>query len=528
MHFVSLNFIIFFSFAGFSTWGKKMGRKLEQLTRGDSKEHIHFPLGSTRSKKKSGYVKSTKEDLLPEPTQCDLDSSSQDPRQPRKAKIDRVESIRNLFRRSRSWDSAKDLDDVPTDDVTSTSCDLLTTHDTTDSLDPNYEFIENSDNSEKSKNVLYRSASTSVLSTHVNAANEMKEPGNEISVKLSDPIGEEVEKSGKKGSFPYAFLRSRLTSVAEERATSREECGDSGRGTSSQCGSISDIRTSYSENSDSKSFSESSDSKSSCSESSNREDDYQEEKTEEVVVSSTTRSVASPIPAPSGFGDSDYVVTVKVEGENVIPTPTSVYVKDNSESITANPQSAISLKSQTDEEKLRALDTGGCRHCPHCGHMKLKADESSLLPVRRRHKSHAKQRPRTISSNIASQDSLYETIFPAPDNKRSSLSIEALDNRLQQQQQQHHSSRLSIALQNNSLESQNSEGHNSRSASLDRTASWRLSSADVCGRKESNEGSLCPISNGNRYRRRAPSLPRVSMLSQVSALTEMLTQLITL
>ena len=508
-----------------------MGRKLEQLTRGDSKEHIHFPLGSTRSKKKSKFIRdSTEKDIL-----NDIDTISQDARQPRKAKVDRVESIRNLFRRSRSWDSAKDLDDIPVkDDITSTSCDLLNTsvsNEEADVVEQENEYESINTEKDASGHVsLYRSASTSVLPvTSISFTNsDIRDSTADLIEKLSDTCGEDIDKSGKKGNFPYAFLRSRLTSVAEERTVvARDECGDSGRGTGSQCGSISDIRTSYSENSDTKSsFSESSDNKSSCSESSHREEDEKPEK-EATSSISGSRSTVSPIPAPNGFGDSDYVITVKVDG-NVTPTSTSVYVnnscqndsegKEKASKITYNGVSNCRRPSLTDEEKLQQLDTNPCSHCPHCGQIKLMNSSDSthsLLPIKRRPKSQIKQRPRTIGSNIPSTQSVYEAIFPL-ESKRSSLNVDTLDTRL------HGCSGLGATQNNFSLDvAQGDTCQTSRGSSLDRSGSWRqINSSGTCGSSGGGgggmgDGMLCSLSTTNRYRRRAPSLPRVPLLPQV-------------
>ncbi|KAF2352190.1 PDZ domain [Trinorchestia longiramus] len=569
----------------FSTWGKKMGRKLEQLTRGDSREHIHFPLGSTRSKrnKNSNTSKTTaaqsgdvpKSSAISKEQINDTDYNCQDSsRVPRKAKVDRVESIRNLFRRSRSWDSSKDLDDVPTKDVneqTSTSCDLLSTaaaerHGTMESNDYECMTLCPDNTTSDRPNLLYRSASTSVLpvsssnsscsptSSTTNNINSNSETAatDGSSAKFSEESTDGSEKTVKKGSFPYAFLRSRLTSVAEERPLVREECGDSGRGTGSQCGSVSDIRTSYSENSDSKSFSESSDSKSSCSESSNRDEydheDHGTSKSEKVECKpEETRKVLSPIPAPSGFGDNDYVVTVKIDGD-VTRSATSIYIKGDDDSVfTSSDDFKISKNAveqstnvkipMTDEEKLLALGPTNCHKCPHCNQLKISkvGDNYSHLPVRRRQQSQAKPRPRTIGSSQYSSESMYEAIYPGAEalSKRSSLNIDILDSRL------HRVSRLGPVVSTQTATAD--EGPlpsslcskitpstassprpltpNSRSSSLDRTESWRLQSKaeedkSFSREDEADDANLSSIIEGtNRYRRRAPSLPRVPQLT---------------
>ena len=458
-----------------------MGRKLEQFKRGDSREQIHFPLGSSWSKKSSKRLKdptSRKEEIDPAEDSCSLDT-----RQARKAKIDRVESIRNLFRRSRSWDSAKDLDDVPPEksNIISTSCDLLSSGEGRGQEDfsipalseTRYESLEPTCEERISPSSLFRSDSIVTLPASLHHPDsDVKESRLEALEKVND-FNDEGEKSEKKGNFPYAFLRSRLTAVTEERnVVARDECADSGRGTGSQCGSVSDIRMSYSENSDTKSFSESSDSKSSCSDSSHREEDEQELKAPEPTIKESSRSPLSPIPAPTGFGDGDYVVTLKVEG-NVTPSSTSVYINgDDKDEQTLEIDSSlpnIAQESQlkiplTDEEKLKAIDSSGCHHCTHCGKLKVN-DTSSSKPVRRRLKSLSSQRPKTLSTFLPVTESLYESIYPSMDI----------------------------------------QGSRNRSYDAESLNSYSLKSC-----QDSNS-----LLSSSRYRRRAPSLPRVPLLTQV-------------
>ncbi|ROT73361.1 hypothetical protein C7M84_008198 [Penaeus vannamei] len=355
-----------------------MGKKLEQLTRGESKEHIHFPLGSTRTRRRNWRPNKDAET----PTSGAKDAAPTGARQPRRAKVDRVESIRNLFRRSRSWDSAKDLEDLP----------------------PAPRVAKAAPEASPAGGSPKSAAADDPDNVYESLKDMDREPAN--------------DRATKKGQFPYAFLRSRLTSVAEEQATAREECGDSGRGTGSHCGSISDVRTSYSETSDSKSsFSENSDTKSSCSDS----------------------DIISPIPAPTGFGDGDFVVTVRVKGSAADEGRSSVYIKPEGSRAARKLSSDLGAAPQgsekkvgggkggggrpllTDEEKLRARTGECCQHC-HCG-------DGPHPPIRRRPRSQPRLYARmSYPASSTSSDGLYEAIYPEDaHSKRASLDLERLD-----------------------------------------------------------------------------------------------------
>ncbi|CAL4064809.1 unnamed protein product, partial [Meganyctiphanes norvegica] len=440
---------------GFSTWGKKMGRKLEQLKRGDGKDSIHFPLGSTRIRQ--GSFRPNKEDEI-----FSSEVSTREVlRQPRRAKVDRVESIRNLFRRSRSWDSAKDLDDtiqVNVDTTKGVSIDTIKSY-----VDNVYESLQdvNDDNSQI-KSSLFRSVSTSHLPTSDSLGEEAIADldVNECKSKIGD-----TDKNGKKGQFPYAFLRSRLISVAEEQqqqqrqqqVLDREECGDSGHGTDSHCGSICDIRTSYSETSESKSsFSENSDTKSSCSDSSEskwtceeNEGEYEEIEVRRIESTNETSKycskkksgdVGSPIPAPSGFGDGDFVVAIHVTGKGKECQQSSIYISPETgkakcrektiNKIKTGSPSHNHLNSKTDDEKVLARGEC-CQHCHHCGE-KVQRGSLSVSSIQRRPRS----QPRLHSHISYPQTSLvgdevYEAIFPKDEqyHKRASLDLDRLDSR---------------------------------------------------------------------------------------------------
>ncbi|XP_066960649.1 uncharacterized protein [Macrobrachium rosenbergii] len=572
---------------GFSTWGKKMGKKLEQLTRGESKEHIHFPLGSTRTRRRNWRPGKENSDSSASINPKGVSHSSSAPRQPRKAKVDRVESIRNLFRRSRSWDSAKDLEDLPAPRVgakpdSTTAEGATTTPHEHDNVYESLKDVEDIGGALKGT-LLFRSASTSHLpscevgldvnteserTTAVGTVADGSAEGSGVGVEEIGDVGEcegktsESEKSAKKGQFPYAFLRSRLTSVAEEQATAREECGDSGRGTGSHCGSISDVRTSYSETSDSKSsFSENSDSKSSCSDSSEskwvqeeEEEDEREEnerrrrrRREEETASrggrdgggggggggnlklASSRDVISPIPAPSGFGDGDFVVTVRVKGISEGDSrSSSVYIKgDNSDAALDENElrkirmdryvtkKLLSNKSEkkhsfsksvgsqplmTDEEKLRARTGDCCHHCHHCGdHLQQHNVQGSPLPlIRRRPRSQPRLHNRMSYPTSSSVDALYEAIYPEDScSKRSSLDLDRLVG-LNRFERLERVNRDDLVLDH----AYDPRRRYARSASLDRAESWRWRDAML----EDFDGES--IAGEIGYRRRAPSLSR--------------------
>lgn len=552
---VRLSFIpkLIASSTGFSTWGKKMGKKLEQLTRGESKEHIHFPLGSTRTRRRNWRV--NKEVETPLTASAKEAKTVAPPRQPRRTKVDRVESIRNLFRRSRSWDSAKDLEDLPATRVSKSDAVDGVKGLAADDTDNVYESLKDADTAEPATlkaTVLFRSASTSHLPSCVDVESEVAGEG------AAEAVEDEAEcegkpsdgdKSTKKGQFPYAFLRSRLTSVAEEHATAREECGDSGRGTGSHCGSISDVRTSYSETSDSKSsFSENSDTKSSCSDSSDNKwvrEEEEEEDGEEAVkgeergssrggrgegrgTEPTARDVVSPIPAPTGFGDGDFVVTVRVQGKAGEETRRStVYIKREAGEARAeeasrkpNPLkqntekkyggSVKAVASQlTDEEKLRARKVECCHHCQHCSDS-LQAEEVPLPPVRRRPRSQPRLQARmSYPTSSAPGDTLYEVIYPENAYpRRSSLDLDRLDPRLERpdrSERPNRTDRLDGLDREDWVTNQTFEPRRrySRSASLDRAESWRW--RDSILTEDWDDDSFYSEAG---YRRRAPSLPR--------------------
>ena len=515
-----------------------MGRKLEQLTRGDSKEHIHFPLGSTRIRRRNW--KPSRE--------SDIETSSQDSRQPRRTKVDRVESIRNLFRRSRSWDSAKTLEDQPLKENEMINRDRsldtiglpLAQNEEADNLyeslkDPKTE-DQNKCSHSGTKPILYRSASTShipLMESDLNEAPVDDHYDNDQNIDEGKSIINS-EKVVKKGQFPYAFLRSKLTSVEEEHSSIRDECGDSGRGTGSHCGSISDIRTSYSETSDSKSsFSESSDAKSSCSDSSDgksvRGEDI-EESNEKGVNSVQSRSnVLSPIPAPTGFGDTDFVVTVRVDGEK--PKQNTVYIKLDQNNTEEETESLNKLKNNTkkgqshltDEEKLLAKSTDCCHRCLHCSKLTNKSctEDPPVSYVRRRTMSQPRPYTRVsypVSSSIKN-DGIYEAIFPQDKHiQRTSLDLNILGARLDKLSHLNNINprlgkldprldKMEISkfesLEKVKISSHETHKRDLRSSSLDRTESWRwLSSIE----KQENEGIY--YSDSSSYRRRAPSLPR--------------------
>ncbi|XP_042874694.1 uncharacterized protein LOC122254893 isoform X2 [Penaeus japonicus] len=542
---------------GFSTWGKKMGKKLEQLTRGESKEHIHFPLGSTRTRRRNWRPN---KDAEP-PTSSAKDATPTGPRQPRRAKVDRVESIRNLFRRSRSWDSAKDLEDLPpASRVAKPAAEVNSANNNTkgvavDDPDNVYESLKDLDHEPVSVKgtVLFRSASTSHLPTleagmDILSRGEAREgaggdggaDAGDLGEGECEPKANDGDKTTKKGQFPYAFLRSRLTSVAEEQATAREECGDSGRGTGSHCGSISDVRTSYSETSDSKSsFSENSDTKSSCSDSSEntkwtREEEEEEEledrggtggerrereREREGQSDAAPRDIISPIPAPTGFGDGDFVVTVRVKGSAAEEGRSSVYIKpegshpsagrklssesssdQSSEKKVSNSKSSGGRPLLTDEEKLRARTSECCQHC-HCG-------EGPQPPIRRRPRSQPRLYTRmSYPASSTSSDALYEAIYPEDAySKRSSLDLDRLDPRLDRFERFERLNRIERFERDDRVleHTYDQRRRYSRSASLDRAESWRWRDAMVA--EDVDADSLYGDATG--YRRRAPSLPR--------------------
>ncbi|MPC34591.1 PDZ domain-containing protein 2 [Portunus trituberculatus] len=529
-----------------------MGKKLEQLTRGEGKEHIHFPLGSTRSRRRN-WRPNKEMETLPG-TAGSRGGKAAAARQPRKAKVDRVESIRNLFRRSRSWDSAKDLEDDAAprgaplgeerggDGVKSLSED----HDNV------YESLKDMNSSEPGGGkVLFRSASTSLL-PGCEAGVDCDEQEDLVPEVECDSKASDGEKSARKGQFPYAFLRSRLSSVAEEQATAREECGDSGRGTGSHCGSVSDVRTSYSENSDSKSsFSENSDTKSSCSDSSSdnkwsREGEEEEEEeeergravrdkvvgekvqrgesTEQGAAKPAVRDVVSPIPAPSGFGDGDFVVTVRVAGAGPgtgtgvgagagDTRTSSVYIERDPSQDPAGDgagkpkhrrpsgKAAGGGAMLTDEQKLQARCSDCCRHCGH-------HQAAPPPPVRRRPRTQSRTHVR-LSCPVGDDpgDALYETIFPEDSfMRRASLDLDCLGSRLDRGDCLDGSKRIESRESRESRPADlqmETRRRYSRSASLDRAESWRWSDVLLA-----EEGDIDCTYSETGYRRRAPSLPR--------------------
>ncbi|KAK8748937.1 hypothetical protein OTU49_015607 [Cherax quadricarinatus] len=528
---------------GFSTWGKKMGKKLEQLTRGESKEHIHFPLGSTRTRRRNWRPNKDAE-TVPVPTK----DAKTAPRQARRTKVDRVESIRNLFRRSRSWDSAKDLEDLPATRTTvppnACSDGAKGLGDTPDNI---YESLKDVDSGPVAvkATLLFRSASTSHLPSCEVGLDVESESTEEGTAEGGEEVGEseyegktsESEKTTKKGQFPYAFLRSRLTSVAEEQATAREECGDSGRGTGSHCGSISDVRTSYSETSDSKSsFSENSDTKSSCSDSSDnkwvREEDEEEEGEEGSTRTSreenggtkpSTRDVVSPIPAPTGFGDGDFVVTVRVQGAAGDDTRSStVYIQRESRVADDNHDSkkSRSLKQTdnkmcesvkavetrpllTDEEKLHARKSECCHHC-HRLRDPQQPQGVPLPPVRRRQRSQSHIHTRmSFPTSSTSTDTLYEVIYPEDAyTKRASLDLDRLNCRVERLDRFDKLNRLdrNDRIIGHVLETRR---RYSRSVSLDRAESWRWRDSLL-----TEDCDTESVYSETGYRGRAPSLSR--------------------
>ncbi|KAK8387130.1 hypothetical protein O3P69_018056 [Scylla paramamosain] len=531
---------------GFSTWGRRMGKKLEQLTRGEGKEHIHFPLGSTRSRRRNWRPNKEMETL---PGAAGSRGGKAAARQPRKAKVDRVESIRNLFRRSRSWDSAKDLEDDAAPRGTPLGEEPGGDGVKSLSEDPDnvYESLKDMSSSEPGGGkVLFRSASTSLL-PGCEAGVDCDEREDLVPEVECDSKASDGEKSARKGQFPYAFLRSRLSSVAEEQATAREECGDSGRGTGSHCGSISDVRTSYSENSDSKSsFSENSDTKSSCSDSSSdnkwsREGEEEEEEEEEraravrdkVVgqkehrgesseqgaAKPAVRDVVSPIPAPSGFGDGDFVVTVRVAGAcpgtgtGAGDTRTSsVYIErdpgqDPAGDGAGKPKhrrpsgkAAGGGAMLTDEQKLQARCSDCCRHCGH-------HQAAPPPPVRRRPRTQSRTHVR-LSCPVGDDpgEALYETIFPEDSfMRRASLDLDCLGSRLDRGDCLDGPKRIEPQSRESRAADLQVETRRrySRSASLDRAESWRWSDVLLA-----EDGDIDCTYSETGYRRRAPSLPR--------------------
>lgn len=533
------------SLFGFSTWGRRMGKKLEQLTRGEGKEHIHFPLGSTRSRRRNWRPNKDVEAL---PGAAGSRGSKTVARQPRKTKVDRVESIRNLFRRSRSWDSAKDLEDDPVQRTLplgdEPGVDGVRGH----ADDPNnmYESLKDMNGSNcrsdaGSGKVLYRSASTSLL-PGCEAGVESDEREDVVVVVPEvecDTKASEGEKSTRKGQFPYAFLRSRLTSVAEEQATARDECGDSGRGTGSHCGSISDVRTSYSENSDSKSSCSDSSSDNKWSREGEEEEEEEDrvrdkvvnkdtaERSEQVPAKPAARDVVSPIPAPTGFGDGDFVVTVRVAG--ACPGAGAGDARSSSVYIEREPDKGEAAEGAgkarqpgptgkaagggspmlTDEEKLLA-QLGDC--CYHCGN----PQDAPPPPVRRRPPTKSRTHVRlSCPAPDSPADALYEAIYPEDSYaRRASLDLDRLDPLLERVERLDGVTRL---------EAQGREGRTadlhvearrrySRSASLDRAESWRWSDALLA-----EDGDIdCTYSEAGGRRRRAPSLPRPGPPPQVA------------
>ncbi|KAK4309856.1 hypothetical protein Pmani_018534 [Petrolisthes manimaculis] len=520
-----------------------MGRKLEQLTRGDHKETIHFPLGSTRARRRQWRPNKEANEVVAE---------QQPPRQPRRTKVDRVESIRNLFRRSRSWDSAKDLEDLPPtprpipdhtqdDESTTKATSGSASRPTNTPGDNLYESLKDMSDTPSGTPVsgLYRSASTSLLPGCEAGVHEpeVEETPGEVEgdsgggTGCGTVVAVEAEKAARKGQFPYAFLRSRLTSVAEEQqqtgsvvsgartvvGAGSEECGDSGRGSST------DVRTSYSETDTKSSFSENSDTKSSCSDTSHTrwardhdEDDDEDETGKEGVVRGVgvrggacrgsvitrpgPRDVVSPIPAPTGFGDGDFVVTVRVAGDGDpgcssvyihpedtnTPTPTTTTPTTPSPPSDTEKEVPKKVKTRrgsvkvgvggaglTDEEKLEAIvvttTSGSC--CRHCGTHQAHPPQA---PLRRRPRPQARHHARL--SCPAPPSPLYEAIYP-DESRRASLDLEA------------------------DLELERARRRHSRSASLDRTESWRWGEGAV-------EGG---------YDRRPPSLSRSALPQPPSA-----------
>ncbi|CAL4191189.1 unnamed protein product, partial [Meganyctiphanes norvegica] len=534
---------------GFSTWGKKMGRKLEQLTRGDGKEHIHFPLGSTRIRR--GNFRPNKDLEISSSTV----KSKEVPRQPRKAKVDRVESIRNLFRRSRSWDSAKDLDDTlplyedPTKGVSVDTIKL--------DIENIYESLQDvNDDANMIKSSLFRSASTSHLPTVHSLVGFNSDDGEEAVLEMDvsdcDSKTGDLDKNGKKGQFPYAFLRSRLISVAEEQkqhqhqqqAIAREECADSGRGTGSYSGSICDLRTSYSETSDAKSsFSENSDTKSSCSESSESKwiNEENEGEIEEVVdkrimsIDATDRHCATKkpgktvpsIPAPSGFGDGDFVVTVKVLGEGKEIQHSSIHISSETEDTKCKEKQITKIKtkspdhnhltSKTDDEKVRARGEC-CHHCHHCGE-RVRRGGPSVLSIPRRPRSQPRLHSRMSYPQASlAGDAAYEALYSENDNyhKRNSLDLDSLDSRLEKIERYErvcHIGESYVPLdysgEQHLVEKTPLDPHKyyGRSASLDRAELWRWRDALTINDSDGNTAYT------DNYCHRVPSLSQPSPAS---------------
>lgn len=421
-----------------------MGRKLEQLTRGDSKDHIHFPLGSTRSRKRNYKPNKESKESIPD--------HSLDSHQSRKAKIDRVESIRNLFRRSRSWDSAKDLDDVAGPDLgedqkRNTAPNPMSGATSSSLSNPSMLYepsnLSHSLSAGNSLN-LYRSISTSQIPmSEENVVTEYT--SDEIITTEIDNIeckdGDKNEK--KKSQFPYAFLRSKLSSVSEELANCRDECDDSGRGTESCCGSITDVRTSYSENSDSKSFSESYD-KSSCSELFDDKSVKEEESECAMPNSSEVDDDSAQMPesespqndVSSGFNGPDYVVTLKVEGKKKkSKCPGFSNPESNQWNVWTQGSEFPCLAAKTeglmtDEEKLRAR-SDCCRHCKRCGTSRENKRKKNASSAKFSSRSYSKASPLTSSGLVEANDNLA-SLYPRNFNpKRTSLDLELLHKRME-------------------------------------------------------------------------------------------------
>lgn len=467
-----------------------MGRKLEQFTRSDSKDQIHFPLGSTRSRKRNYTLN---QEVAPSPS-----TVLQVDHQARKPKIDRVESIRNLFKRSRSWDSSKDLDDcdhipkVSTKSKTNSPAARILMNRKKNNAQKQSVHDSSSVNLHPNENnILYRSVSTSFLPL----SDDRGSCGTNSTLNRNCDIERDFSEKDKKGQFPYAFLRSKLSSVSEEFGSLKDECGDSGRGTESFCGSVSDVRTSYSENSDSKS--------SSFSEPFDKVLSYSDvletkfaKKHEGLKISATNDycSVSSKLTfseendekskvSTKKQPENEFVLTLKVEGkateENETPQDHWILWSDESKDKEKEFSSLKNANLLTDEEKI-LVRSQKCDHCfcckslGGCNENKFHSLATSAI------------QPYSISnlyiSSCLDDEKSCSTEARALNSRRTSLDLEYLHKRMESiekvipklKQLESKCSQLS-SFSKNQLVTEKPSHRYQRSLSLDRSESWQCS-----------------------------------------------------
>ncbi|KAG8227820.1 hypothetical protein J437_LFUL010978 [Ladona fulva] len=238
----------------FTTWGRRVGLKLEQLRRGDSKESLNGKSFGSSLRKRSWRLGRSASDSRPDSTPPPEASS--------RGKVDRAESIKSFFFRMGSTGALHTYSSSSNNNESSSRRQQFS--EATGKLLSGSKAIPPSANN----SVLLRSCSTSQLSTYVRGEDPTEgldlsslKCGPDSAQRNGDPghqSGDEVEclgtgesdtasvagsdvsstyvptktmscdnistlgtgGSGRRGHFPYAFLRSKLSVLPEENGGS--------------------------------------------------------------------------------------------------------------------------------------------------------------------------------------------------------------------------------------------------------------------------------------------------------------------